>query len=132
MGSVLIPFKINGARVVKLSGGLSATAPILVDNFVVIGVRPTGSDSTGQISSLYKVYGSSDSTLIDSNGAATENISVLGTLIPVIPFATGGTSSIAPVDVTRQVQPNVMQTLDVRALDCGGARELSNIYLLFQ
>lgn len=132
MGAVNVPFKINGARVVKLAGGVSASSPILVDNFVLIGVHPTAADIRGQIASHYTIYGSSDSTLVDSQGTSSKNISVMGELIPLIPFATGGTSSIAPLDVTRQVEPNVTQTLDLRALDCGGARELSDIYLLFQ
>lgn len=132
MGSVKTEFRIYGPRVVKLSGGLSATTPIRVDNFVLLGVYPTGTDVSANLSTVYSARGTSDSAVLDASGRQTTSIEFLDTLISVIPYGTGGTGSVSAVDITRSAQPKIFQTLDIRALDCGGSRELSDIYLLFQ
>lgn len=122
---------IKGERVIKLAGGADATKKILVDNFVLTGVYPvSNNESAAQLVSHYKVRGTSDSAVKDSAG----NLGVLfrNILLPVIPFGDAGTSSVAPIDISAEIIPNVPHVIDIRALDCGGSRELSDIYLLFQ
>jgi hypothetical protein len=131
MGKEQSEFRILGPRSVKLSGGLDATAKILVDNFVLVGVYPSAQDPKANLNAYYKVMGSSDSS-IAVDGSDSHAVKFIDTLIPVIAFASGGTSTLAPLDITSSVQPNIYHKLDLRALDCGGARELSDIYLLFQ
>jgi hypothetical protein len=132
MGIEKTEFRLEGPRSVKLSGGLSDTARILVDNFVLMGVYPSNTDPSGSLKTYYKVMGTKDSSIMDSMGNDTNSVQFMNTLIPIQAFGPSGTSSLAPVDITTSVQPAVYHKLDIRALDCGGSRELSDIYLLFQ
>ena len=133
MGTVKTEFRLEGQRVVKLSGGLSETAPILVDNFVLIGVHPADQDVSSDLNSAYSALGTADSTVInEKTNSDTNAIEFNQTLIPLKKFGTGGTISLSAVDITRSAKPQVIHSLDFRALDCGGSRELSDIYLLFQ
>jgi hypothetical protein len=125
MGKSNLQFKLDGARQVKLAGAQTVTTPILVDNFILVGIYP--SSVTNPASEYYKAYGTSDSTVYNSNSVILNN-----KYVPVTAFATGGTSTITPLDITAQVQSGQSYSLDLRALDCGAARELSDIYLLFQ
>lgn len=130
LGSFSSEINLAGERVVKLSGGLDASKKILVDNFVLTGVYPVSTnESVNDLAKYYKVRGTSDSTI-----SSNSNYGVLfrQTLLPVISFGAAGTSSVAPIDISAEVVPKVPYILDIRALDCGGARELSDIYLLFQ
>lgn len=125
MGQALVNFNLGGARVVKISGAADPTTPILVDNFVLRGLYPQGTavvDST-----YYTAYGTSDSTVYATGGVLFE-----GGVVPLIPFATGGTSTVTPLDLSPLVTPAQTYTLDLRAEDCGGARQLSNIFLIFE
>ncbi len=132
MGSVKTEFRLEGDRVVKLSGGLSETAPILVDNFVLIGVHPADQDVSADLNSAYTALGTSDSTVIDPSRGDTGSIEFNSIFIPLKKYGSGGTSSLSAVDITRAAKSKIIHSLDFRALDCGGARELSDIYLLFQ
>jgi hypothetical protein len=132
MGEFQGQFSLLGPRVVKLAGGLSASADILVDNFVLMGVYPTAVGAPADLTTAYQAMGTSDSSIANVNGVDTHAISFMNQLIPIIAFASGGTSSVAPVDITTLSPANIPQTLDVRALDCGGQRQLSDIYILFQ
>lgn len=129
LGSFSSEINLAGERVVKLSGGLDASKKILVDNFVLTGVYPVSTnDSANELAKYYKVRGTSDSAISNSQSG----VKFRQTLLPVIPFGPSGTSSVAPIDISAEVIPQVPYILDIRALDCGGARELSDIYLLFQ
>ena len=132
MGQFKGNFKLLGARAVKLAGGANATAPILVDNFVMTGVYPAATQAPVDVRKYYRVTGTSDAAIVDTKGNSTGSIQFDSEQLPVVSYASGGTSSIAPIDITTSATPNVLQTLDVRALDCGGSRELSDVYLLFQ
>lgn len=125
-------FRLAGPRVVKLAGGLDANKPILVDNFILTGVYPSTVDPTPDLAVYYKVMGTSDSSIYDDTGKDTKSIRFMKTLLPITAYATGGTSSVTAVDITRSVEPGIYHNLDIRALDCGGSRQLSDIYLLFQ
>lgn len=127
MASFKGEIKLRGPRVVKLSGGLSETAQIKVDNFILTGVYRDGTDII-KYSDYYKARGTSDSSIPNGSG----NISFKNEQIPLEVFASGGVSSIAPIDLSSTIQANTYYWLDVRALDCGGDREMSNIYILFQ
>lgn len=123
--------KILGERVIKLAGGADANKNILVDNFILTGVYPvSNNESAAQLVSHYKVRGTSDSTIKDAAG--NFGVAFRNVLLPVVPFGNGGTSSVAPIDISAEIIPNMTHAIDIRALDCGGARELSDIYLLFQ
>lgn len=123
--------RILGERVIKLAGGADANKNILVDNFILTGVYPVSTnESASQLVSHYKIRGTSDSTIKDASGNL--GIAFRNILLPVIPFGNAGTSSVAPIDISAEIAPNVQHTIDIRTLDCGGARELSDIYLLFQ
>lgn len=132
MGSIKTEFRLEGQRVVKLSGGLSDSAPILVDNFVLIGVHPADQDVSHDLIHAYTALGTADSSVIDDMTGETNSIEFNSALIPLKKYGSGGTSSLAAVDITRSAEPKVIHSLDFRALDCGGSRELSDIYLLFQ
>ncbi len=125
LGKSDLDFFLQGKRNIRLAGGTSATAPILVDNFILVGFIPP--TLTSSVESYYKSYGTSDSTL-----PSTDYITFRSTPIVLSPFGSAGTSTIAPLDVTANVISNQDFHLDFRALDCGGTRELSNVYLLFQ
>jgi hypothetical protein len=130
MGSFQGTITLAGARVVKAAGGLDATTPILVDNYILFGIDASGSDAAAS----YTAMGSSDSpaNLTDANGVSKLGILFQNNFVNFQPFASGGTSSLAPIDLSTVMTPNVAHTLDIRAEDCGGARALSDIYLLFQ
>lgn len=132
MGSVKTEFRLDGPRVVKLSGGNSATNPILVDNFVLMGVYPSSKDISQSLASVYHVMGTSDSSIPGADGSNSNSVDFKGTLLPIASFGSSGTSSVAAIDITTSAEPQVNQTLDLRALDCGGSRELSDVYLVFQ
>ena len=132
MGQFKGNFQLQGARAVKLAGGNSATASILVDNFIMTGVYPAATATPIDVRKYYRVTGTTDAAIINADGSSTGSVQFNSEQLPVVGYASGGTSSIAPLDITSSATPNVMQTLDIRALDCGGSRELSDIYLLFQ
>ncbi len=132
MGSIKTEFQLEGNRVVKLSGGLSASAPILVDNFILIGVHPADRDVSADLNSAYTAMGTADSTVIDETRGNIGGIEFNSVLIPLKTFGPNGTSTLSALDITRSAQPKIIHALDFRALDCGGSRELSEIYLLFQ
>lgn len=116
----------GGARGVKLSGSTDSLSPILVDNYVAVGLAKTSvglSDVTS-----YRAYGTSDSTI----DAASTYVKFRTQQLPLKSFGSGGTSTINALDITTRVSTEVPYSLDVRALDCGGARELSDIFLVFQ
>jgi len=125
LGRSLLSFKTLGLRTIKLAGPQGASSPIRVDNFVLSGIYPTADQSPGV--SSYRAYGTKDSTIPN-----TTYIFFRDRELDLVGFESGGTSTIAPLDITTQVLPGTAYILDVRALDCGGSRELSEIYLLFQ
>jgi hypothetical protein len=125
LGKKQVSFWMGGARTVKLAGSPSPSAPIKVDNFIMVGIAPQSVANPG--AEYYKAYGTSDSTVYTSNSIIYKN-----KYVPLQAFATGGTSTITPLDITSKVTPNQVYNLDVRAEDCGAWRELSDIYLLFQ
>lgn len=130
LGNFRSEVTLDGQRVVKLSGGPSASQNILVDNFLLLGTYPASTDMTNEnVSKYYKVRGTSDSAYSSATGVG---IQFKSNLLNVLPFGSGGTSSIATIDISAEIEPGIPHTLDIRALDCGGARELSDIYLLFQ
>lgn len=116
----------GGARSVKLSGTSNATGSILVDNFVLTGLAKS-SVGLGDNAS-YRSYGSSDSTT-DMNDSV---IQFRNQPLALQSFGPGGTTSIGALDITTRVSTETMYDLDVRALDCGGARQMSDVYLVFQ
>lgn len=125
LGSGLFNLKLEGPRKVKLSGGLDSSARILVDNFILVGIYPLGSQP---IKTYYKSYGTKDSTI----DAGETYIEFKNDQIPLQPFASGGTATVEPLELVSDLLPMRAYTLDIRALDCGGWRELSEVYALFQ
>lgn len=125
LGKALIEFKLAGPRTVKLAGGLDAQSPIKVDNYVLVGLYPKDLTTT---TDRYKAYGTKDSTI----DAKETSISFRSSMVGLTPFASNGTATLAPLEIVNQADVSLNYILDIRALDCGGARELSDIYLLFQ
>jgi hypothetical protein len=132
MGKFLGQFQLQGPRVVKLTGSKNAVSPILVDNFVLIGIFPSQAAPLSDYTKFYSVYGTSDSSIANSSGMDTHSIVLNQQYIPVTPFASGGTASIGSVNISNDSPANIPLTLDLRAEDCGGARQLSDIWLVFQ
>lgn len=127
MGRANVEFLMKaggGARQVRLSGSGTDAKAIKVDNFVLAGLakKSVGLSSN----SSYLAYGSNDSTIDGSN------IKFRNALFPFRGFGASGVTSIGSVDITTQVSTEESYVLDVRALDCGGDREMTDIYLLFQ
>lgn len=125
LGRSLINFKLAGPRVVKLTGGANSLAPILVDNFVLSGIYPA---QIAPVPSHYSAHGTKDST-VDANES---HILLKNAQIPLKSFGPAGTATVAPLEIVREADTNLDYLLDVRALDCGGVRELSEVYLVFQ
>lgn len=125
LGKALINFKLAGPRVVKLTGGANSLSPILVDNFVLSGIYPA---QVAPVPDHYSANGTKDSTV----DAAQSHILLKNAPIPLKSFGAQGTATVAPLEIVREADTNLDYLLDVRALDCGGSRELSEIYLVFQ
>jgi hypothetical protein len=129
LGSSLFDFimrKGGGARQVKLSGAGSTEDSIKVDNFIVVGLAKKA--ATLNSVEDYRAYGTLDSTI----DAANTYISFKNSHLPLASFGNAGTSTINALDITTEVSTEEIYSLDVRALDCGGSRELSEIYLVFK
>ena len=129
LGASLLGFimrKGGGARSVKVSGSTDALSPILVDNFLGIGLAKKSLGLAN--ASSYRAYGASDST-VDANSTS---VKFNDQPVPLKSFGGSGISTISALDVTTQVSTEDEYSLDVRALDCGGSRKLSDIYLVFQ
>ncbi len=125
LGTDVLNFNLGGPRVVRLSGGLDATTPILVDNYVMIGLYPKGFTPTP---AHYAAHGTSDAEIAPGQ----KQILYKNTPVPLKRFADAGTAAIPTLDIVREADQLQDYTLDIRALDCGGSRELSKIYILFQ
>jgi hypothetical protein len=121
MGRTTLKVNLRGVRKLRLSGAADDATPILVDNFVLVGFGPVGGNLN------YKAYGPSDSAV-----AATNSVRLNGEDLAVEAFASGGVATIGLLDVTQPMQKDVTYKIDVRAEDCGGTRNLSDIYLVFQ
>ncbi len=132
MGRNTVNFTLKGDRRVKLSGGASDQSPIRVDNFVLVGIYPA--DTKTALTPYYQAYGTGDSTIEIAGGTAGnyKNILMNNSPVPLTAFESGGTSTVKALDVTTQVSKQLPYTIDVRAEDCGGARNLSEIFLFFQ
>ncbi len=126
LGRKNLSFIELGPRNIKLAGGNDAQSPILVDNYVLVGIAPQGAAVNN---SFYKSYGTADAVI---TLAGDGNILFGGMPLGLQSFGPGGTSTVAPLDITSNVSANTTYNLDFRAEDCGGVRELSDIYLLFQ
>ena len=124
MGGTKVDLMIRGPRTVRLAGSSDSLGPILVDNFVLRGLYPKG---VAPDVSYYQAYGTSDATVRDTGAILLKDQPV-----PLKAFATGGTSTVEPLDLTTSIGINKAYTLDLRALDCGGSRHLSDLYLVFQ
>ena len=117
-------FTLDGPRAVKLSGNYASLAPILVDNFLLIGQRLASDSPTAD---SWNAYGTADSTIYGQNYVlAYNNPVVLQT------FGPGGTATVSALLLTQYFQPDISYILDVNAYDCGGSRQLSYIYLMWQ
>lgn len=125
MDSDLLNFALAGPRVVKLSGGANATSPIKIDNFALIGLYPK---AVSPLPSHYSAHGTADSTV----DAEAMTIQYKNSPVVLKPFGTSGTATVEPLDIVRAADTNLNYMLDIRALDCGGSRELSKVYVLFQ
>jgi hypothetical protein len=124
LGNATLGISMEGARSLVLSGGADSSSSILVDNFILVGLAPA---SQAGNPAFYKAYGTSDSTVQNSGAIAFKQ-----TPVYLTPFATGGTSTIAPLPIDGSMQTNQSYQLDVRALDCGIVGRSSDIYLVVQ
>lgn len=129
LAKALLPFKLLGLRKMKLSGSSLAPGSIKVDNYVLSGIYP--SSVVNPDSTYYRAYGTEDAGYY-SNGVTNKYILLKGQAIPLASFGPYGTATIAALDISTEFTINQPYRLDLRALDCGGSRELSKIFLLFQ
>jgi hypothetical protein len=131
MGQATVNLTLGGPRRLKLAGAANTTTPILVDNFVMVGFGIPASqgsaDSVELIPTDYAAYGTSDSTVEQTNGVLLNS-----TVVALTPFASGGTATVTPLDISQTIEANQPYILDVRAEDCGKVRQLSDIYLIIQ
>lgn len=128
MGKANIDFVSQSSRILKLSGDAILSKEIKVDNFMMFGLYPSDTTDFSQLDKYYSARGTQDCSISQS----TSVIQFMNQAIPLIPLASGGTASIAPIEISKITEVNKKYHLDLRALDCGGYRELSDIYLLFQ
>ncbi|WP_413575996.1 hypothetical protein ACLVWU_16550 [Bdellovibrio sp. HCB290] len=124
MGAFTNKVTLQGERSVKLSGSSNALTSILVDNFVLMGSRLAS--STAAISN-YRAFGSADAAI-----GTTGKIKVNGNDVALQAFESGGTATIGTLLLTNDFSVGKQYELNVNALDCGGSKALSDIYLVFQ
>jgi hypothetical protein len=124
LGTFTNKVTLNGERSVKLSGSAQALTSILVDNFVLMGSRLAS--STAAISN-YRAFGSGDSAI-----GTTGKIKVNNADVALQAFESGGTATIGTLLLTSDFSVGKQYELNVNALDCGGSKAMSEIYLVFQ
>ncbi len=124
LGKAEVTMFLEGARSVMLAGGANDTDNITVDNFILVGIAPVAQAGNPQ---FYHSYGTSDSTVNNTDGILFKNQN-----IQLAAFATRGTSTIVPLSLEGQMTIKQDYALDLRALDCGGIGNNSDIYLLFK
>jgi hypothetical protein len=124
LGSKTLRLTFNDQRALRLSGAANDTASILVDNFILVGISLSTMKGTP---SYYKAYGTKDSCVNGNDHVLFQNVA-----IPLTAFATGGTSTIRPLDLEGVTELKKEYTLDVRALDAGSVGHNSDIYLLIK
>lgn len=126
MAQQKISFSLSDQRKILVAGGPSELDPILVDNFILVGVSAEG--MAENINRQYLAYGTSDSSVFtDSNKVLYKNYQV-----GLIPFATGGTSTVNAIALENKMAIGYAFNLDIRLLDAGGAAHMSDIYLIIQ
>jgi hypothetical protein len=91
-----------------------------------VAFNPAGIDLTTNVSTKYT---GGTSTPYSNVGLVTTSDYAM---IPLNVEASGGTAKVPSVDLSNLINANVPTSLDFRALDCGGSRNLGNIYLLIQ
>jgi hypothetical protein len=122
MGSKKVRVLLGGARSIKVAGGPNGNEPIIVDNFFLVGIAPSGLIGDP---SYYHAYGTADAVYTD-NSVLFKNSKV-----GLTAFSSGNTASVVlPLD--GKIGIGAEYTLDLRALDCGQKGELTDIYLFFQ
>jgi hypothetical protein len=157
-----VDFILQGARTLHLTGGkvsgnLFTSHSINIDNFFLVGVYPKSTAvTTKNLLSYYSAWGTADSMIVNPNGGAVNSIAFNPAGIKLVtngslPYSTSGlvtqsdytmvpfnvegprgTANVPSVDLTNLISSHVTTSIDFRALDCGGSRNLTNIYLLFQ
>lgn len=126
MAKQKLSFMLSDQRKILIAGGPSELDPILVDNFILVGVSAEG--MAENINRQYLAYGTSDSSVfLDSNKVLYRNYQV-----GLIPFATGGTSTVNAIALENQMAIGYVFNLDIRLLDAGGSAHMSDIYLIIQ
>lgn len=124
LGTFTNVFTLDGERTVKLSGSGSALSPILVDNYVLAGSRLAS--SSREISN-YRAWGTADAAI-----GTTGNIKVNGKDVSLAAFGPAGTATIGTLTLTSGFLVGEQYEININALDCGGAKALSDVYLVFQ
>lgn len=122
LGRAVFDFKLLGYRDVKLSGKPNELASIRVDNFVLVGSRKHQDEKYS-----YSAYGTDDAKITYTNYVLADDQQVI-----LKPFAAWGTATISALELTERFSVNEAYELSVNALDCGGMKELSDIYIVFQ
>lgn len=122
LGRAVFDFKLLGYRDVKLSGKPNELASIRVDNFVLVGSRKHQDEVYS-----YSAYGTDDAKITYTNYVLADDQQVI-----LKPFAAWGTATISALELTERFSVNEAYELSVNALDCGGMKELSDIYIVFQ
>lgn len=126
MAKQKLSFLLSDQRKILIAGGASAEDSILVDNFILVGLSPVG--IAGEINREYLAYGTSDSSIsIDDN-----KVLLNGDSVELIPFGSGGTSTIKAIALENKMAVGYIFNLDIRLLDAGGQAHMSEIYLVIQ
>lgn len=140
LGQSQLLVQLANKRTASLVGGfnseLKAFLPIKVDNFSLFAVVPyiaglnLNPVENPELVPFYSAQGTTDSSVSTSN----DNLHVLlgSNAVPLTGNASGGTESIEPIEISKSMTPDRTYFLDIRALDCGGKRELSDVYLVFR
>lgn len=140
LGKSQLLVQLANKRTASLVGGfnseLKSFLPIKVDNFSLFAVVPYMAGlnlnpvENPELVPFYSAQGTTDSSVSTSSN----NLHVLlgSNAVPLTGNASGGTESIEPIEVSKSMKPDQTYFLDIRALDCGGKRELSDVYLVFR
>lgn len=127
MASKQIKFKLSGLRPLVLAGNTTGNENIKVDNFVLYGTYPAVLFNPPVM--YYSAAGTEDAAIV----GVPNTILLREQSVSLKVKALAGTASLSPIDITGDaVSAGEVFILDVRALDCGGRQELSDIFLVFK
>jgi hypothetical protein len=120
MANVQMQFQMQGQRNVAISGTYNdPSAPMLIDNYFLFEV------DTGLSNNMW-AYGTADAE--PRSGKILVNNNPVNNFFS---FASGGTAQVSAIEFTSSLPVLQLMNMRFRALDCGGAAQASDVFIVF-